>query len=167
MKKRALSLLLALCMVFSMLPTSVFATVQTETLSENSNATAESSANIQNTKNHFIDVNDTDWFYDAVQYVWTNGIFNGISETEFNPAGTMTRGMFVTVLGRMAGVDTEQYLDTEVFTDVKPDMYHAPYVAWASKHGITSGVGDGLFAPDTLITRQQMATFFCALFQRI
>ena len=61
------------------------------------------------TANPFRDVSEGDWYYDAVQYARVKGFFYGTTGTTFDPDGTMTRGMFVAVLGRMAGVDTEQY----------------------------------------------------------
>ncbi|MBQ4525411.1 MAG: S-layer homology domain-containing protein, partial [Bacteroidaceae bacterium] len=115
--------------------------------------------------NPFKDVKETDWFYDSVQYARINGFFSGTSKTTFDPNGTMTRGMFVTVLGRMAGVDTKEYEGQSAFSDVPATKYYAPYVAWAAKHGITSGTGDGKFSPDALINRQQMATFFVRYFE--
>ena len=78
----------------------------------------------------------------------------------------MTRGMFVTVLGRIAGVDTADYAGQTPFKDVPANMYYAPYVAWAAKHGVTSGMGDGTFSPDGLINREQMATFFVRYFEK-
>jgi len=107
-----------------------------------------------------VDVHTGDWYYDAVQYVRQNGIFNGTSNTAFAPNGTMTRGMFVTVLGRMAGVKAENYSGTSAFSDVPASAYYAPFVAWAAKYGITTGTGGGKFSPDESINRQQMATFF-------
>ena len=68
----------------------------------------------------------------------------------------MTRGMFVTALGRLAGIDVGAY-KTGNFTDVKTDAYYAPYVNWAASKGIVSGIGNGQFAPDTAVTREQMA----------
>ena len=68
----------------------------------------------------------------------------------------MTRGMFVTALGRLAGVDPADYQSGK-FTDVKADAYYAPYVNWAAKTGIVSGTTDTTFAPDTNINREQMA----------
>ena len=53
----------------------------------------------------FGDVSSGAWYYDAVSYVTGRGLFNGTSDTTFTPNGTMTRGMFITVLGRYAGVD--------------------------------------------------------------
>ena len=91
MKKRILSLLLVFAMVFSLIPSTALAVADTK------GASAEQA-------NPFADVKETDWFYDAVQYARVNGFFSGTSKTTFEPNGTMTRGMFVTVLGRMAGV---------------------------------------------------------------
>ena len=146
MKKRVLSLLLVLCMLLTMFPVAALAD-QIEQA------------------NPFRDVKKGDWFRDAVLYVYDNGLFAGVSATEFDPKGTMTRGMFVTVLGRLAGVDAAKYRGVSDFSDVAADAYYAPYVAWAYGHGITDGTGDGKFSPNGFIDRQQMATFFDRYFQ--
>ena len=90
------------------------------------------------------------------------GLFRGVSETEFAPNAPMTRAMFVTVLGRMAGVDPDEwaceYL-TMVYQDVDPGAYYAPYVAWAAHLGVTGGTGVGKFSPNSYVTREQMARF--------
>lgn len=99
-------------------------------------------------------------------YAKANGFFSGTSETTFSPNGTMTRGMFVTVLGRMAGLDPAKYGGDTGFTDVPEGMYYAPYVKWAAQYGITGGTGDGRFSPDALITRQQMAALFVRYFEK-
>lgn len=152
MKKRLVSFLLVFAMVFSMFPTTALAAPESKTTTAGS-------------ANPFTDVKEKDWYYDAVQYARVNGFFNGTTATTFDPSGTMTRGMFVTVLGRMAGVDTAEYAGQSTFTDVPADMYYAPYVAWAVKHGITNGTGEGKFSPDALINRQQMAAFFVRYFE--
>ena len=100
------------------------------------------------------------WAENDIAWVIEMGLFNGTSATTFNPNGTMTRGMFVTVLGRYAGVDPADYSDwylPELYTDVNPNAYYAPYINWATRHGITSGTGVGTFSPDAPITREQMA----------
>ncbi len=51
----------------------------------------------------FSDVSSSDWFYSPVNFVTSNGMFNGTTATTFSPNSTMTRGMFVTVLGRYGG----------------------------------------------------------------
>ena len=68
----------------------------------------------------------------------------------------MTRAMFVTVIGRLNGVNTANYSVSD-FSDVDISEWYGPYVAWAAKNGIVNGVGDGRFAPDDPITREQMA----------
>jgi hypothetical protein len=97
------------------------------------------------------------WAYESIKFAVENGLFNGTSETTFSPNLAMDRGMFVTVLGRIAGIDAATHTDTP-FTDVKAGAYYAPYAAWASANGIVEGVGGGLFAPAKEITRQEMAT---------
>jgi uncharacterized repeat protein (TIGR02543 family) len=114
--------------------------------------------------NSFGDVKPSDWFYDAVTYVKQNGIFSGTSNDSFSPDGTLTRAMYVTVLGRMAGIDVSKYT-TSVFTDVQPDAWYAPYVQWAFEKGITSGTGDNVFSPDASILREQMATLTLRYFE--
>ena len=153
MKKRILSLLLVFAMVFSLIPSTALAVADTQ------GASAEQA-------NPFADVKETDWFYDAVQYARVNGFFSGTSKTTFEPNGTMTRGMFVTVLGRMAGVDADRYQSVSSFSDVPADAYYAPYVAWAVKHGVTAGTGGGKFSPNALINREQMAVFFVRYFEK-
>lgn len=71
----------------------------------------------------------------------------------------MMRAMFVTALGRFAGVDVSGYSGTGGFIDVDADAYYAPYVAWAVEKGITNGIGDELFDINGLVTREQMAVF--------
>ena len=80
---------------------------------------------------------------------------NGISKFKFEPATTMTRAMFVTVLGRLAGVDKDGPSDT--FSDTKKDSYYSAYVAWAADNNIVEGFTGNTFRPDEAITREQMA----------
>lgn len=116
-------------------------------------------------ENPFADVPEGSWYYDAVLYAFINGFFNGTGQNAFDPDGTMSRAMFVTVLGRMAGMDPRTYAGQSVFSDVPADAWYAPYVAWASKHGITTGVGNGKFDPNGLINREQMAVFSVRYFE--
>ena len=146
MKKRLLSILLIAAMLLTMLPVSALAQTTTAQTAQDTNP--------------FTDVKKSDWYYTAVQYARVNGFFGGVSKTLFAPGGTMTRGMFVTVLGRMAGVDPANYTEAPEFSDVAADAYYAPYVQWAAKYGITNGTGGGKFAPDRLISREEMVVFF-------
>lgn len=145
--RRFTCLLLCFCMLLTVMPCSALA------------------AKVNEGKHPFTDVSADSWYNDAVQYVYEHGIFSGTGPTTFTPEGTMTRGMFVTVLGRMAGVDTTAYAGQSAFRDVSPSAYYAPYVAWAAKHGVTSGTSKNTFSPDALINRQEMAAFFVRYFE--
>ena len=150
MKRRLVSMLLVLSMVFTLLPVQAF---------------AAGTGNSVDTGNPFQDVQPDNWYYDAVQYVRINGLFNGMSQTVFWPEGYMTRGMFVTVLGRLAGVNPDRYAGPSAFSDVAQTAYYAPYVAWAAKYGVTLGTGSGAFSPGAYVDRQQMAVFFVRYFE--
>ena len=103
----------------------------------------------------FSDVEQDDWFHDAVYYVHGMGLFTGTSETTFSPDLPMDRGMLATVLYRLSGETVSQ---ANPFIDVDAGMYYADAVAWAASNNIVNGVGEGLFAPTMAITREQMVT---------
>jgi hypothetical protein len=96
------------------------------------------------------------WAYASIQFAVERGLFAGVSATEFAPQADMTRGMFVTVLARIAGADLSAYTASP-FTDVANDTWYTAPVAWAAANRIVSGVGDNVFAPSLAITRQEMA----------
>ena len=102
------------------------------------------------------------WAREAISAVVEKGLFQGTSADTFSPNMSMNRGMFVTVLGRFAEGIGCTISGTAAFDDVSSSAYYAPYVAWASSNGIVQGVGGGLFAPGSDVTREQM----CALFVR-
>ena len=103
----------------------------------------------------FIDVHEGDWFYENVEYVYENGLMNGVSETLFEPNGTVTRGMIVTILHRLEGEPESDY--DMPFTDVAEQQWYAGAVRWAAGEGIVTGVSATEFAPDAPITREQFA----------
>lgn len=96
------------------------------------------------------------WAADNILFAASRGLLSGTSDTTFSPNTGMTRGMFVTALGRLAGINPDSY-KTGKFTDVKADAYYAPYVNWAAQNGIVESVTATTFAPDTNINREQMA----------
>lgn len=115
---------------------------------------------------YFTDVRTDMWCYDAVTFVADRGYFKGMTETLFAPNMNMNRGMFVTVLGRIANVDVTQYTQDSKFSDVNNNAYYAPYVQWGVENGIVKGFADGTFRPTELITREQMAALmhrFCVV----
>lgn len=103
----------------------------------------------------FADVSYTNWYYDAVKFVYDKGIMDGVSYYRFAPDATITRGMVVTMLWRMAG---EPYENSAGFTDVASGRYYSTAVAWAAKNGIVEGMTSSTFAPDQAITREQLAS---------
>jgi hypothetical protein len=104
----------------------------------------------------FTDVQNDSWHFGDVEYAFENGLFAGTNTTTFSPTTPMTRGMIVTVLGRLAGADVSGYT-TSSFSDVPTGQYYSAFVEWAQKSGIVSGVGAGSFNPDGSITRQDLA----------
>ena len=96
------------------------------------------------------------WAKEDIDFVVSRGLFGGTSDTTFSPDNTMTREMFVTVLGRLANVNVESYNESS-FADVKSHAYYMGYIEWASKNNMVKGIGNGNFAPDQSITREQMA----------
>lgn len=110
---------------------------------------------VTNGRMSFTDVTSADWFYDEVLYVYSNGIMNGTTDTTFAPNDTLTRGMVVTMLYRVEGEPATSTSGT--FTDVPSGQWYTEAVEWAARNDIVNGVGDGKFAPNTAITREQLA----------
>lgn len=103
----------------------------------------------------FVDVNSGAWYYDAVSFVYNKGIMNGVTSTTFEPNSTITRGMVVTMLWRMAG---EPYVSGGSFSDVASGRYYSTAVAWAAKNGIVDGYSSTVFGVNDPVTREQFAT---------
>ena len=100
------------------------------------------------------------WAEPTITWGMEQGLFNGMDETTFAPEGSMTRGMFVTVLSRLEQINEDDYKDeylSTLYTDVTADAWFAPSINWATRHGIVNGMGDGSFQPDKPVTREQMA----------
>lgn len=104
----------------------------------------------------FNDVSYGDWYYDAVQFVYSKGIMDGVDYYKFAPNGTITRGMIVTMLWRMAGEPFEMPVTS--FTDVEIGRYYTTAVAWACRNGIADGMGESTFGPNDAITREELVT---------
>lgn len=112
----------------------------------------------------FDDVNETDWFFDSVRFVKEQGIMQGVSGNEFSPNSLMTRAMVVTIVYRLCG-STECYVSD--FDDVPDDAWYSESVAYAAENGIVNGVGDGLFAPEQNVTREQIAVILYNYSQKL
>ncbi len=105
-------------------------------------------------KNPFIDVNETDWFYEEVMAAFAAGYISGTSKNTFTPGGSITRGMFVTMIWRAEGSPEG---GEHTFLDVAGGEYYEEAVAWGSENGIILGFSETEYAPEREITREQMA----------
>ena len=101
----------------------------------------------------FIDVAPNAWYKDAVQYAYDNGLMTGVSANEFAPDATTTRGMIVSMLARLEGVESA---NDAGFADVS-DEWYATAVNWAASVGVVNGYEDNTFRPNDAITREQLA----------
>lgn len=119
-----------------------------------SDVTVTATFKSRNYTSNFTDVPRYEWYYEAVSYVASEGLMNGVSTTQFNPNGTASRAQIVTILWRLAG---EPSALTGAFTDVPAGQYYSTAVAWASRQGIVTGVGNNRFEPNSNITREQLA----------
>ena len=107
-------------------------------------------------KTNYRDVKSGEWYEDAVEYVTKHNLMNGVGEGLFAPDRTTTRGMFLTSLYRLKGSPAVKGKPS--FADVADTAYYADAIAWGAENGIVNGISDTSFAPDAIITREQMAT---------
>lgn len=103
----------------------------------------------------FTDVSYSDWFSSDVRFVYERKLFQGMTATTFSPGTKMNRAMLATVLCRLAGADGSA--PSAGFSDVADSAWYAGAVNWAASAGIVTGMGDGTYAPDANVTREQMA----------
>ena len=104
----------------------------------------------------FLDVNEGDWFYDAVAYAYENGLMDGVGGNRFAPNSATTRAQLVTILYRLEG---QPAVSGDLpFTDVEAGTWYTNAVGWAAQNGIVNGVGDDTFAPGNDLTREQLVT---------
>ena len=132
MKKRILSLLLAAALLLGLTP--AFAAGKTP----------------------FSDVPAGAWYEDAAASMNEQGYVNGVSATAFDPDGSMTRAMVVTILHRMGGYPLGA--EKSGFADVPADAWFAAAVDWAAANGITNGVDAEHFDPNGVVTRETLST---------
>ena len=103
------------------------------------------------------------WYHTAVDFTVANGLMKGIGDGLFDPNGSMTRAMIVTVLYRWAG--SPNVAEPATFADVAQGIWYSDAIAWAQDEGIVNGISDTEFAPDQNVTREQIATILwrCSL----
>ena len=106
----------------------------------------------------FVDVPESAYYYNAVQWAAENGITGGTDATHFSPDATCTRAQAVTFLWRAAGSPAPKS-STMPFTDVKAGSYYHDAVLWAVEEGITKGTSGTTFSPNATCSRGQIVTF--------
>ncbi|MGN0183042.1 MAG: S-layer homology domain-containing protein [Candidatus Ornithomonoglobus sp.] len=104
----------------------------------------------------FADISSAVWAREAINGLAAAGIINGKSETEFAPNDTVTRAEFAKMLMGTFGLNSASFTSSS-FRDVSTDAWYFQAVETAYNLGIITGIDDGVFAPDALITRQDMA----------
>lgn len=131
MTRRTLSVLLALCMLMGLLPFGAFAAQE-----------------------DFSDVPADAWYAADVAYAAEHGLMNGVGDGKFDPDGTTTRAMLVTILHRLEGTPAAA---RSAFSDVPAGAWYAAAVDWAAAHKIVEGMDAATFAPTSPVTREQLA----------
>ena len=133
MKKRLVSIFLAVALLLSSLPMTAFAASRIS----------------------FKDVAANSWYHDAVRYVQENGIMSGIGNGLFSPETTLTRAQLCQIIYNMEG---KPGAGSSNFSDVGAGAWYKNAVSWSAAHDIVNGTGNGRFSPDLHITREQMVT---------
>ena len=104
----------------------------------------------------FTDVTEgDDWFYDAVAYVYENGIMAGTGETTFAPYMELDRAMAAQLFYNLEGKPA--VTGDSTFTDVTSGHWAVDAITWAAQNDIVAGIGGGLYDPDSNVTREQFA----------
>ncbi|WP_418723996.1 S-layer homology domain-containing protein [Dysosmobacter sp.] len=110
----------------------------------------------------FADVSAGSYYAKAVAWAIENGITGGTGDGLFSPDATCTRAQSAAFLYRAAG--SPAVGGSAGFSDVAADAYYAQAVAWTKEHGITDGIGGGLFGSANGCTRAQIAAFLWRLY---
>ncbi len=107
-------------------------------------------------KVNFSDVSNTDWYSDAVSFIASRDITTGTDNSHFSPDASLSRGQFIVMLMRAYGISADEN-PSDNFTDAG-GTYYTNYLSAAKRMGITGGIGNNRYAPEALITREDMFT---------
>lgn len=105
------------------------------------------------------------WAHEGIDFAVGYGLFSGNDKGQFLPNDTMTRAMLVVVLYNLDGHPSTKY--KELFSDVKESKWYATAVTWAAQNNVVSGVGNGKFDPNGVVTREQIASILYRYTQMI
>ncbi|GAA0135699.1 hypothetical protein YSY43_25390 [Paenibacillus sp. YSY-4.3] len=112
----------------------------------------------------FADVGGNHWAIQAIKKMAAKHIIAGVDATRFDPQRNVTRAEFAAMLTRALGLTTA---DTLTFTDVSPDDWYAEAIAKASSAGIVHGRNSSTFAPDAVISREEMAVMIIRAYKHL
>ena len=113
-------------------------------------------ADVPGTELPFEDVAKTDWYFDAVAYVYQKGIMGGYSDQAFGPVDRISRAQLAQLFYNLEGRPAAER-PTVSYPDAVPGAWYTSAVAWAAENGILTGYQDGLLKPGGAITRAQLA----------
>lgn len=112
-------------------------------------------------ENPFTDIDEGAWYYDHVAYVNEYGLMAGTAVDTFTPLGKVSRAQAVQMMYNISGNYPRQYGlfadEPAEFADVPADAWYAEAVGWGGATGVVSGTGNGKFAPNSDVTREQFA----------
>lgn len=114
---------------------------------------------MQDTAKIFTDVKTGKWYKNAIDYTYNYGFIKGTTATKFDINASITRGMFITIIARIAGVNTSTAANKaapKVFSDVATGKYYSAAIVWAKQNNIASGTSATTFAPNAAIARQEL-----------
>ena len=132
--KKIISLILTVLMIAAVVPFSAFA-------------------------GRFEDIADGKWYTEGISFCAANGYMDGVAEGKFDRSSNLTRAMFVTILAKIDGVNTDDYANRTIFSDVAVGKWYTGAITWAAENNLASGIGEGLFGYKNNVTREQMALF--------
>ena len=132
--KKIISLILSVLMIAAVIPFSAFA-------------------------GRFEDIADGKWYTEGISFCAANGYMDGVADGKFDRSSNLTRAMFVTILAKIDGVNTDAYANRTIFSDVAVGKWYTGAITWAAENNLASGIGEGLFGYKNNVTREQMALF--------
>ncbi|MCR8658681.1 S-layer homology domain-containing protein [Paenibacillus endoradicis] len=104
----------------------------------------------------FTDVSQSAWYKDAVTFLAARNITSGTTVDQYSPNAEVTRGQFIVLLLKAYGIEADENV-TNNFADAG-NTYYTPYLSTAKRLGITTGIGDNKFDPNSKISRQDLFT---------
>lgn len=106
---------------------------------------------------YFNDVPINAWYVDYVYALAATGIVQGKGGGKYAPEDAVSRAEYTALLARATGSDLSAYANQASFADVENNQWYTAAIAWAYDNHIVNGVGNQRFAPNSSITREEIA----------